>query len=110
MLKPIPVKDYKLWDKTVPIFTTGKFPDGRPIPDQGLSPMKTGFWTGPDGKKFAGKPTDYLTMVPTLFNADTLGIRPDLVGGRDKVESWRRPAQTRNITARRRWSITRRSA
>ena len=27
-------------------------------------------------------------MVPTLFNADTLGIRPDLVGGRDKVNSW----------------------
>ena len=28
-------------------------------------------------------------MVPTLFNADTLGIRPDLVGGRDKVKSWK---------------------
>ncbi len=43
VLKPIPVKDYKLWDQTVPIFTTGKFPDGRPIPTQGLSPIKTGF-------------------------------------------------------------------
>ena len=79
---------YKLWDKTVPIFTTGKFPDGRPIPTQGLSPIKTGFWTGPDAKKLADKPTDFLTMVPSLFNADTLGIRPDLVGGRDKVTSW----------------------
>ena len=88
VLKPIMVKDYKLWDKTVPIFTTGKFPDGSPIPNQGLSPIKTGFWTGPDAKKFAGQPTDYLAMVPTLFNADTLGIRPDLVGGRDKVTSW----------------------
>jgi putative spermidine/putrescine transport system substrate-binding protein len=88
VLKPIAVKDYKFWDQTVPIFTTGKFPDGRPIPAQGLSPMKTGFWTGPDAKTFAGKPTDYLTMVPTLFNADTLGIRPDLVGGRDTVKSW----------------------
>jgi putative spermidine/putrescine transport system substrate-binding protein len=88
MLKAIPVKDYKLWDKTVPIFTTGKFPDGRPIPTQGLSPMKTGFWTGPDAKKFASEPTEWLTMVPTLFNADTLGIRPDLVGGQDKVKSW----------------------
>lgn len=88
LLKAIPVKDYKLWDKTVSIFTTGKFPDGRPVPTQGLSPMKTGFWTGPDAKKFAGKPTDYLAMIPTLFNADTLGIRPDLVGGRDKITSW----------------------
>jgi hypothetical protein len=50
----------------VPIFTTGKFPDGRPIPDQGHSPMKTGFGDGPDGKKFAGKPTDYQAMIPTL--------------------------------------------
>ncbi|MDB5404138.1 MAG: hypothetical protein JWQ55_6156 [Rhodopila sp.] len=88
VLKAIPVKDYKLWDKTVPIFTTGKFPDGRPIPTQGLSPIKTGFWTGPDAKKLSDKPTDFLTMVPSLFNADTLGIRPDLVGGRDKVTSW----------------------
>jgi putative spermidine/putrescine transport system substrate-binding protein len=88
VLKPIAVKDYKLWDEMVPIFTMGKFPDGRPIPTQGLSPIRTGFWTGPDAKKFAGNPTDYLTMVPTLFNADSLGIRPDLVGGREKVTSW----------------------
>jgi putative spermidine/putrescine transport system substrate-binding protein len=87
LLKPIPVKDYKLWDKTVPMFTTGHFPDGRPIPNQGLSPMKTGFWDGPDGKKFASEPTDYLTTIPILFNADTLGIRPDLVGR--PVESWK---------------------
>ena len=50
--------------------------------------MKTGFWEGPDAKKLAGKPTEYLTMIPTLFNADTLGIRPDLVGGR-QVTSWK---------------------
>ena len=88
-LKPIAVKDYKLFDKTLPIFTTGKYPDGRPISSQGLSPIKIGFWDGPDGKKFAGKTTDWLTYVPTIFNADTLGIRPDLVGGEDKVTSWK---------------------
>ena len=42
-------------------FTDGTFPDGRPIPNQGMSPIKTGFWTGPDGTKFAGRPTDWLT-------------------------------------------------
>ena len=35
VLKPIPVKDYKLWDKTVPIFTIGKFPDGQADPRTG---------------------------------------------------------------------------
>lgn len=88
VLKPIAVKDYKLWEKTLPLFTIGKYLDGRPIAHEGLSPIKTGFWTGPDGKTFAREPTDWLTMIPTLFNADTLGIRPDLVGGRNAVTSW----------------------
>ncbi len=33
VLKPIAVKDYKWWDQTLPMFTTGKFPNGKPIPD-----------------------------------------------------------------------------
>jgi len=89
VLKPIAIKDYKLWDKTLSMFTTGTFPSGKPIPDQGLSPLMTGFWDGPDATKFAGKPTDWLTLVPTVFNADTLGVRPDLVGGKDAVTSWK---------------------
>jgi putative spermidine/putrescine transport system substrate-binding protein len=88
VLRPIAVRDYKLWDKTLSMFTTGKFRDGRSIPNQGMSPIKAGFWDGSDGRKLAGRPTDWLTMVPTMFNADSLGIRPDLVGGRDKVTSW----------------------
>ena len=46
------------------------------------------FYDGRDGKKLAVKPTECLTMLPTIYNADTLGIRPDLVGGRDKITSW----------------------
>jgi len=88
VLKAIPVKDYKLWDKTVPIFTTGKFPDGREVSNQGYSPIKSCFWEDASAKKLATKPTEFLTMIPTLFNADTLGIRPDLVGGREAVKTW----------------------
>ena len=89
VLRPLKVSDYKLWDKTVPIFTTGKFPDGGAVPSEGISPMKAGFYTGADGKKLASGPTEFLTMIPTLYNGDTLGIRPDLVGGRDKIVSWK---------------------
>ena len=88
VLKAIPVKDYKYWDQTISIFKSDKFPDGRTVSNQGFSPMKAGFWTSAECKTLAGKPTEFLSMVPTLFNADTLGIRPDLVGGRDKVLSW----------------------
>jgi len=39
-----------------------------------------GFVEGKNSTKFAKKPTEWFTMVPTIYNADTLGIRPDLVG------------------------------
>ena len=70
------------------MFTTGKLANGKMVSEQGLSPIATGFWSGPDTKSFAGPPrighpTEWLTMVPILFNADTLGTRPDLVGEND---------------------------
>ena len=34
----------------------------------------------PSGKKSATAPTEFLNSVPTITNADTLGIRPDLTG------------------------------
>ena len=40
----------------------------------------------PEWKTFAAEPTDWLTGIPTVTNADTLGIRPDLVGR--PVTSW----------------------
>ena len=37
------------------------------------------FYETKDAKKLAGKPTEWLTAIPTIYNADTLGIRPDLI-------------------------------
>ena len=37
-------------------------------------------------KKFSNSQTDWFTMVPTIYNADTLGIRPDIIGR--PIESW----------------------
>jgi putative spermidine/putrescine transport system substrate-binding protein len=43
--------------------------------------------TGPDGQKVtAAAPTEWVTGVPTVTNADTLGIRPDLTGR--SITSW----------------------
>src|SRR5690349_20701070 len=88
-IAPIPVAKYKLWDETVPLFTKGSYPNGKMASTQGLAPIEAMFYADKDGKKLAGKPTEFLTMIPTIYNADTLGIRPDLVGGRDKVTSWK---------------------
>jgi putative spermidine/putrescine transport system substrate-binding protein len=89
VLAPIPMSKYKHWNETVPLFTKNAYPSGAEASNQGLSPAKAMFYENKDGKKLSTKPTETLTMIPTIYNADTLGIRPDLVGGRDKVASWK---------------------
>jgi putative spermidine/putrescine transport system substrate-binding protein len=89
VLAPVPVSKCKYWADTVPLFTNNAYPNGKHASNQGLSPAKAMFYQTKDGKKLAGKPTEFLTMIPTIYNADTLGIRPDLIGGRDKVTSWK---------------------
>ena len=53
---------------------------------QGTAPHTVGFVEGPNGKSFADHESGWMTMVPTIYNADTLGIRPDLIGR--PIESW----------------------
>jgi putative spermidine/putrescine transport system substrate-binding protein len=89
VLAPVPVTKYEYWIDTVPLFTKNAYSNGKQTSNQGLSPAKALFYEASDGRKLAGEPTDFLTMVPTIYNADTLGIRPDLIGGRDKVTGWR---------------------
>src|SRR5215468_1482638 len=87
IVQPIPVSKYKYWDKTLPIFAKGEYADGRKVSTQGTSPMKIQYYDSAEGKKFATQPTEWLTGIPTMFNADTLGVRPDLIGR--PVESWK---------------------
>ena len=79
VLQPMDARKIKNFDKIVPIFTTGKLTPTSTIA-QGTAPNKVGFVEGQDSKKFAPAPTEWMTMIPTIYNADTLGIRPDLVG------------------------------
>ncbi|OLP56483.1 ABC transporter substrate-binding protein [Rhizobium rhizosphaerae] len=85
VIQPMDVKKLKYFDKVVPLFITGKLkPDS--VIAQGTAPHTVGFVEKPGDKKFAKEPTQWFTMMPTIYNADTLGIRPDLVG-RD-ISSW----------------------
>ena len=89
VLAPVPVAKCKYWADTVPLLTKNAYPNGKQTSNLGLSPAKAMFYADKDGKKLADKPTEFLTMIPTIYNADTLGIRPDLIGGRDEVTSWK---------------------
>jgi putative spermidine/putrescine transport system substrate-binding protein len=86
VLQPMDVKKIKNYDKIVPIFTTGKLTPTTPIA-QGTAPHTVSFVESPTAKTFATKPTGWMTLIPTIYNADTLGIRPDLVGR--KIGNWR---------------------
>jgi len=87
ILQSIPVAKIKDWDKTIPIFTKGEYPDGRKASRQGVMPLNVLYTTSEDGKKVSdGTPTDWVTGIPTVINGDTLGIRPDLV--ERPVTSW----------------------
>lgn len=80
-LQAIDLQRCTYWDKVVPIFTKGEYPDGRKVSSQGTLPYQVQYLEQPDSpeKGFAQSPTRWATLMPTLYNADTLGIRPDLV-------------------------------
>ena len=84
-LKGIDTKRIKNADKITSVFTTGKI-GGKTIGDQGTAPKKVIFLEGEKSKTFAKSPTQYMSLIPTTYNADTLGIRPDLI--KRPINSW----------------------
>ena len=79
VMQPMDAKKIKYVDQIVPIFTKGRLTPDSPIA-QGTTPYSVGFVDGPSGRTFAHGQTEWMTLIPTIYNADTLGIRPDLVG------------------------------
>ncbi|MGB7085628.1 MAG: extracellular solute-binding protein [Phormidesmis sp.] len=85
-LQAIDVSRIKSFDKIVPFFTTGKF-NGLPVENaQGTAPIKVMYLKDKDSSEFSDTPTNWATLIPFQYNADTLGYRPDLVDR--KIESW----------------------
>ena len=68
----------------------GTFRDGKLTPDsviaQGTAPHTVGFVEGPGSTTFSTQDSGWMTLIPTIYNADTLGIRPDLIGR--PIDSW----------------------
>jgi len=65
----------------VPIFHDRQAGSPSSVIAQGTAPSTVGFVDGKDSVALPPRaPTQWFTMIPTIYNADTLGIRPDLVG------------------------------
>ena len=83
---PMDAKKIKEFDNITPVFTKGQLPNGKVIGDQGTAPKKVMFVEGQHSTKFSPTPTEWVTLIPTVYNADTLGIRPDLI--KRPIEHW----------------------
>ena len=86
VLQPMDTRRIKLFDQIVPIFTTGKLTPTSQVA-QGTAPNTVAFVESKSSTKFATHPTEWATLIPTIYNADTLGIRPDLVGR--PIRNWK---------------------
>lgn len=78
-LQPLDIKKIKYYDEIVPLFKSGKLTPTASV-GQGTAPCRVSYVEGAESKTFAPAPTEWMTLIPTIYNADTLGIRPDLVG------------------------------
>ena len=73
------------YDKIAGIFRSGKLTPESTIA-QGTAPSTVGFVDGPGGTDFVQNESGWMTLIPTIYNADTLGIRPDLIGR--PIDTW----------------------
>ncbi|NNL18396.1 MAG: extracellular solute-binding protein [Boseongicola sp.] len=78
-LQAMDTSKIKNYDNIVGIFRNGKLTPESTIA-QGTAPHTVGFTEGPEGKGFVDNESGWMTLIPTIYNADTLGIRPDLIG------------------------------
>lgn len=85
MLKPIESRRIKYLDKFAPIFTQGKLA-GKTLSPQGGAPFLYTFLKSSKAPEFSSKPSDWMCSIPLVYNADTLGIRPDLI--KRPIRNW----------------------
>ena len=81
----VEIAKIKDWGQLTPLYTEGVFA-GKEVSRQGDSPFEFMYRDAIDAKTFASGKTDWATFVPSVYNADTLGIRPDLTGR--EITSW----------------------
>ena len=81
----IDAKRIKNADKITTLFTKGEVA-GKKVGDQGTAPKKVMYLPSSNATKFSATPTGFMTLIPTVYNADTLGIRPDLI--KRPISSW----------------------
>src|SRR3982751_5411038 len=78
VIQGINIKKIAEFDNFLPIFTKGEL-DGQLIPRQGISPYEAMYNEKPDSTDLHEGVTEWATFLPQVYNADSIGYRPDLV-------------------------------
>jgi putative spermidine/putrescine transport system substrate-binding protein len=86
ILQGIEVKRIKEFDNILPIFTKGEY-EGKKVSRQGISPYEAMYVESKDSTKIVEGVHDWMTFLPQVYNADSMGYRPDLIGR--KITEWR---------------------
>jgi putative spermidine/putrescine transport system substrate-binding protein len=60
--------------------------DGENVGWDGTAPHEVLYLEDKNATTFATEPTEWITLIPTTYNADTLGLRPDLID--KEITSW----------------------
>ena len=84
-LQAVEIAKIKNWGELTPLYTEGTFA-GKEVSRQGDSPFEFIYREAKDSNGFASGKTDFANFCPGVYNADTLGIRPDLVGR--EITTW----------------------
>jgi putative spermidine/putrescine transport system substrate-binding protein len=86
VLQGIERKKIKEFDNILPIFTKGEI-SGKVVSRQGISPYEAMYISKPDATELHEGVTDWMTFLPQVYNADSMGYRPDLI--KKPVTEWK---------------------
>ena len=86
ILQGIDTKKIKEFDNILTIFTKGEY-KGDKVSRQGISPYPAMYIPKKDSTKIVDGVTEWMTFMPQVYNADSIGYRPDLI--KHKVTQWK---------------------
>jgi putative spermidine/putrescine transport system substrate-binding protein len=86
ILQGIEIKKITQFDNILPIFTKGEY-EGKKVSSQGINAYEVMYMASPDSTQIVPGYHDYASFLPQVYNADSIGYRPDLIN--HPVTQWK---------------------
>jgi putative spermidine/putrescine transport system substrate-binding protein len=86
ILQGIEIKKITQFDNILPIVTKGEY-EGKKVSSQGINAYEVMYMKGPESTQIVPGYHDYASFLPQVYNADSIGYRPDLIS--HPVTQWK---------------------